>query len=209
MALFRAAANTHNTSTNSNTVTKPTGTLDGDVMVAIVYINDSTATITPPANWTLIDTINTTISGKMSTYYKVASSEGANYQWDFSVTNRNSAAIASFYQGLRGTIDAHGVQANGAGTNAIAPSITPTVTNSTLVFLCCQDTTATSTYTPPTGMTEVLDTGGVSAIEIAYSFQESAVATGTKTAVPTDTTDQNAAFLVALVPKSNGMIAFF
>lgn len=203
VAAYRSSDGTLNASSNSVTVTKPASTADGDIMLALIYVNDATATITPPTGWTIIDTINTTITAKETLYWKRADSEGASYIFNFSVTTRNRGSIHSF-TGVANSLpyNAHSVQGNDSGTNAIAPTITSVVDNSLIVFLCGQDSALTSTYTPPSGMTERYDSGGASAQEVADVILATAGATGTKTATPTDTTDQNAGFLVALTPQA-------
>jgi hypothetical protein len=198
---YRSSMESFNASSNSIVVSKPPDTVDGDVMLALVYINDVTATITPPAGWTVIDTINTTISAVMATYYKVASSEGASYTWSFDKTQRNRASISSFI-GVNKTnmINQHGVQGNAASTGCIAPSITTTTGNCMIVFMGAVDDSAVGTFTAATGMTEVLDSSGVAPHEHAYVIQVSAGVSGTKTAV-LSTALLNAGFLIALTPS--------
>lgn len=74
--------------TNS-TLNKPTGTVDGDFLLAALYVEAEALAITPPAGWALLTADNNTGAGdfKVQTYYKVASGEGASWQWTHSSTN--------------------------------------------------------------------------------------------------------------------------
>lgn len=64
------------------TVTKPTGTTDGDLLITILNSNNGT-TITTLTGWTLLDSTSDNDAGQMSVYWKIASSEGADYTWAF------------------------------------------------------------------------------------------------------------------------------
>lgn len=72
---FPGASN--NTSTCE--IAKPTGTLDGHVMIAIIQTGGA-INITAPGGWTAVDEYDhTTANLTNGLYYKVASSEGASY----------------------------------------------------------------------------------------------------------------------------------
>lgn len=199
MAAYRSANTTLNLSSNSVQVTVPTGTVNGDLLLALIYFNDSTVNITAPAGWTIVDSINTTITAKAILYSRIALSEPANYTWNFDLTARNHGLMTA-YSGANtvSPINAHGVQGNDLGSNCIAPSITTVVDNCLLVFLGQMDSSLSTTWTAPAGMTERFDANEVSSSEVADVVLASAGASGTKTATPSDSTDQNAGFLVAL-----------
>ncbi len=82
---FRAAASSAAAS-GALTINKPTGTVQGDVMVASISVRPNTATITAPSGWTLVrrlDNTNTT-ANSLAVYYKVAgSSEPDELRVDF------------------------------------------------------------------------------------------------------------------------------
>ena len=46
------AANVASSGTGTLTLTKPTGTVDGHLMVTLLWIDRTTSTLTPPAGWT-------------------------------------------------------------------------------------------------------------------------------------------------------------
>lgn len=74
------------------TITKPTGTADGDLM--IMHIIRSDTTVATPSGWTLKDSDTTASNGYTYLFYKVASSEGASYSV-LTLGGGNVAAIGS------------------------------------------------------------------------------------------------------------------
>lgn len=102
---------TNATAQTSITVTKPTGTVSGDVLIGYVTHKDPGLTITPPAGWTTLysgtpaagfggstDSVHQVWIG-----YKVAGgSEGANYQWTFAAS-KYPVAIVTCYSGVDNT----------------------------------------------------------------------------------------------------------
>src|SRR4051794_40587514 len=92
---FRASAtNSVNTAT-SLTITKPTGVVANDVLVAAISARGGTGTtITAPAGWTLIRRDDSATVLAMATYSKVAgASEPASYQWTFGGSIRAAGGI--------------------------------------------------------------------------------------------------------------------
>lgn len=77
---YRAITTMTDQVTASIVVTKPNGTRDGDLLFFAVAEAVDTYTITPPGGWTPVS--NVAISGgRVRTYFRVASGEGANYTW--------------------------------------------------------------------------------------------------------------------------------
>ncbi len=74
----------------SLSIVKPTGTIDGDVMVAFVMSVGSAPT-TVPSGWSQVQQNSNSTSFYLTTYVKVASSEGSSYTW--ALTGSNSMAI--------------------------------------------------------------------------------------------------------------------
>ena len=196
---FRAAETALSASANTVTVTKPTGTVDNDIMIAIAYVNDATATITAPSGWTLAETNNSPMTAKASLYYKKASSEGASYQFDFSATTRVRATIATFTgQDTTTPVGDTTAKGNASGDGSTpADSVTSTVDNSVIVYGAIMDAATDTSWLPPTDYTEAIDTGGEASTTFAYATKASAGATGTITATHS-TPATNAAFLAVL-----------
>jgi hypothetical protein len=68
----------NNTSTCN--IAKPTGTVNDDVMIALLQ-SGSGISQTEPAGWTLIGTVDNGSNMKSWAWYKVASGEGSSYSW--------------------------------------------------------------------------------------------------------------------------------
>ena len=90
------AINPATTSANSLTVNKPTGTLDGHLMIMIVSCS-AAQTLTTPTGWTLVQGPFDSGSGVRSYLFKkVAASEGTNYTLTFVNSEACSVSIATF-----------------------------------------------------------------------------------------------------------------
>jgi len=201
---FRAAASAANSSyaATSVTVSKPTGTVEGDVMIAALGW-DANGSITAPSGWTLIRSTLYDVDNNVAAWYKVAgASEPADYTWSQPGNDDFSVGIATYYNVNTGNpINIENAQTNTTSSNVVAPSITTTAANTMLVFIGSIDhNNVGNTWTPPSGMTERVDqTNTWTSIEIADVVQASAGSTGTKTAVTTDTR-ANVGHLIALNP---------
>lgn len=167
------------------TIGKPTGTADGDLLVAAIIV-DSADTVTAPAGWNLIATTLYSASAKHTkTYWKVASSEGASWDWTIGASVGNNGWVGA-YTGCKITnVAAELVSSsnpNQAGvTNVVASAVTTTAVNSLLigVWFCAG---ARTWNTVPADMTNESTASGPSTL-IADSVQAEVGSSGTKTAV--------------------------
>ena len=133
---FRAAAvQTPSGNGTSTVVNKPTGTLDDDIMIANIYVEDDVA-VTAPTGWTLIANLDhPTSTFDIHVYWKRAASEGANYTWTHNNTWRNGM-ISSFIGCITtgDPQDATATNANGTASPEVAAAIT-TVTNDAMAVI--------------------------------------------------------------------------
>ncbi|HSE44759.1 MAG TPA: discoidin domain-containing protein, partial [Gemmatimonadales bacterium] len=99
--LYRSSSvqmNVAGTNQNSITVTKPSATAEGDVMIAVT--TQPSTTTTPPSGWTLLGSFTEAGNQEANVYRKIAgSSEPANYTWTFGSSSTCGVAIASFLGG--------------------------------------------------------------------------------------------------------------
>lgn len=165
---YRASSGNGNSSATSITVTKPTGTLDGDLLVVGIY-TESPNGITPPAGWTLA--VSHAHSGgnfSLFVFWKIASSEGAS--WVFSHTTGTNAWITSTcgaYSGALGTNDTRvDVYGSSEGTSAVlndqtAPSVTPAASGTLLVQFSTSIEGGTTTLATGAARNWRRDDGGV------------------------------------------------
>lgn len=168
---FRAAADAESGAASSVTVTKPTGTASGELMVAIVNWNTN-GTITPPSGWTEKNTVTAFSGGTTGLYYKVAGgSEPADYTWSFSNGNqRVSAAIATF-SGSYATDPQEGAYSE--NENAIdfyGWEITTTQDCAIVVYLSAYDEPFGDTWSAPSGWTIATANDGSGNCVIGYKY---------------------------------------
>lgn len=186
-SLFRAASYGSTNSGTSLTLNVPAGTVNADVMLAIITVSGgSGSTITTPAGWTLVRRDDNSTSLSTLVYSKVASSEPASYAWSFNGASLFSAGGIVSYSGIDTTnpIDVSGVPTiSGVSSTAVIAASANTTSANVIVVAYGAGTNGAYTSTPPTGMTERVDTnnGGSRNLTIADVSQAAAGATGTKT----------------------------
>lgn len=187
---FRSAASAAS-NTGSLSVSRPSGTAANDVMIAAVGVRPSTATIAAPAGWTLVRRTDNNNGGtnSLAVFHRLASAgEPSSYVWNVSGATEAVGGIQSF-TGVdpANPIDVESGQATAISLAHATPSVTTTVANAMVVTA---HTFATSTtWTPPSGMTEAFDvqyqpvaTNLGQSIEGNYAVQAAAAATGAKSA---------------------------
>src|SRR5207249_1267734 len=200
-------------SATSLNLSRPSGTLANDVMVASITAHDGSSvipTITAPAGWTLI--VNTTSNGQnlaVSTYWKVAGTTFADpgpYTFTVSPSSRIAGGISAYFN-----VDTtNPINASGAASSS-TPSITTTVYNTMLVG--CFGRSDNKAVGAPAGMTERFNvesssSGGTTtdaSSESADALQGSPGASGSKatqSGAPNTSTAQISQ-LIALVPASS------
>lgn len=184
---FRADNQTAPGVRSTLTISKPAGAIDNDLLVAAIVVDsNTTAAITAPAGWALIqDTLFNASAKHYSTFWKIAASEGASWDWLIE-SALNCGGWVGAYTGCKTTnVAAELVKSsnpNQAGvTNCVATAVTTAGLNSLLVGVWAA--AGTRTFTPPGDMTEQYDAGGGPSHMIADSVQAAIGTTGTKTAV--------------------------
>lgn len=129
-----------NASGGDLTVTKPTGTADGDLIVIAAYFEPDTTTISLTGGFSTGREQVNTGAFKLQVFWKIAASEPASYTLSNSTAgNQWRAAVGAAYTSGTGSgerVDIAGSsQADGvAGTSQTAPSVTTTGTNRLLVY---------------------------------------------------------------------------
>lgn len=134
IALRAYSVASHGSAPSSLNVTKPTGVVDGDVMVAFVTISGDKTISVVPTGWNTIGSQTTgTATGDVTTaaYWRRASGEGASYTWEFSAGVDCAIAILAY----------SGVLASGSPINTSNYNI---ITGSTLTPACPSVTPSTA-----------------------------------------------------------------
>ena len=135
-------------------VTKPTGTVDGDILFCwIGWYKTSAVTIdSVPSGWNLLGEYLTN-SDKYALYYKVASGEPASWVWSFTTTTKVRAVCSCYTGGDFDPVNPIDVVSNTAyrTSDAIcrAASMTVTSPNSPLVFWGGVYSTSSKTFMKP------------------------------------------------------------
>jgi hypothetical protein len=140
------------------TVSKPAGVVDGDVLVASVVISGDKTIVAGPSGWSLLDsqvTGSATGDCRHAVYYRVASSEGSSYVWDFSGGADCAAAILAYIGASSSPVDVSASRLmTGSTTDHTAPSVT---TSSDTVAVVAYGTNpffnGDTTFTTPSGLT--------------------------------------------------------
>jgi hypothetical protein len=206
MALTVRTPTGDSVSGSSITVTKPSGTVDDDVLYACVVFPADAATIgavTDPAGWTRlasspVDSTTGFPGHSAILLRKVAASEGASYTWTWGSTFKVSAIVVAIEGADTATPEdaiASGVSAT-ATTAHVAPTISPSETSSLLLCWFTGNNPGagiTASYSAASGMTEqrdqpAADGGFNDGPYLAVNSQQLSVsgATGTRTATSTE-----------------------
>jgi hypothetical protein len=203
---FVGSANGENGSGSSSlSIAKPTGVVEGGVMVATVTAA-GTGSITAPSGWTVIKNVAGTALRQV-TYYKVAgASEAASYSWSLGSSRAASGGIVD-YSGVNQTVPVDATaSASGESGNAAAPSVTTSAAND-LILVAASFTTAT-TVTPDAATTERIDVkSGSNTSFVADFVQAGAGATATMTATPAVTSSAWLAQTIALRDASQAVLS--
>src|SRR5437773_4670538 len=183
---------------NTLTINMPTGVLQNDVMIASIAVGPSTVTITPPAGWGLVKRMDQAsgTSNSLAVYSKLAGlGEAGSYDWTFSAGHTGAAGGIMAFSGADPVIEKEDGQSDtGSVTSHATPSVAPAFANTMVVT--SYGIGATSTWTPPPGMTEKVDLqGGSQALEVSY-VPQAAAASVSKTATSSSAGYGNAHILV-------------
>ena len=188
------------TRTNA-TIAKPTGVVDGDFLLAGIYVEGDIA-VTAPSGWTLIANVDhVTVAMDLWLYYKRASGEGASWLWTHS-----SAPSSGWVWRLTGVVASgdpenatRSVNDQGGSATVTWNSITTATDGALVIALCSQYDTA-GRFSGST-LTERLD---MDDLFVSADVQATAGATGNKTATSSESASYQSAVLLALKPAAAG-----
>src|SRR5439155_6626329 len=129
-------------------VYRPPGTVDNDVMIAIVSVSPKKG-ITAPAGWTLIASLSNGTAVTTAAYWKVAASgDPASWSWTWGGNTSTEGIILSYTSvDTASPIDAFASGTDASGTSHTAPSVTTTSANDLVITAYGLD--ALATWTPP------------------------------------------------------------
>jgi hypothetical protein len=194
------------------TVDKPTGTTDNDLMFTLVARENSTENPTPPSGWTKLASAFPS-NRKFWLYYKVASSEGSDYTWTWTI-NRDIGIMIATYRGGFDPSDPIDYDPPDNDTYVVnnttirASSIDVAADNSVLIFAGGCDHSSAVSFTPPTSFIEDAEDGETSGtadyhMTMTHYNGASAGATGNIDGTLSVSSITKQAFLVSLNPLPN------
>lgn len=186
MTIAAASSSSATASNTDPTVTKPSGTADGDFLVAFAWSTPEGPAVGAPSGWALAGE-TTGPAGYGRVWTRTAAGEPAS--WTF--TGGSSSASHVHVVRVAGSSGALEVAptwtSTGTGeTTHTAPSVSPTGTSSLLLtsFFGIFDSTS-ATWTAPSGMTELVDVHDARWVASCTDAEvrSAAGATGTRAAV--------------------------
>jgi hypothetical protein len=136
--IYRAGASAGNSSGAGVSPGKPSGTVDGDLLRAVTYLETDTNTwASVPAGWTLGGSISNTGAFTIRVYWKVASGEPASWTWTPTTNAWRTVIVDAYSGGVSPSVDVVGAggQADAAlNTSQTAPSLTTIADNDLVAF---------------------------------------------------------------------------
>ena len=194
------------------TVTKPSGTVNGDILFCFIQWYAATTIDFVPSGWTLLGQYITN-TDRYALYYKVASGEGASWVWSFAATAKVRAVCSCYTGGDFKASDPIDVVSNTAyrtsDTICRAASMTVAFPNSPLVFFGSVYHTTAKTFTKPSvptsGWVEDDDAGSTTPdfwTEVCSFLWSGSGATGNMDATLSAADIEKHAFAVALKPSA-------
>lgn len=137
---FRSASGTDGGTANSLVLNKPSGVVNNDALLAMIYIETAAGDPPPgfsvPSGWFLIASGIANSSFWFGVYSKVASSEGASWTWSWTTAAYCSGHVAAF-SGAWSVSPFHAASLGTAttGSTVTYPSVTTSVANCIIVGL--------------------------------------------------------------------------
>ena len=183
-------------------VTKPTGTADGDLLVAFVSGEDDAGVLSPPGGWTQIFQIDNPGNFVSGAWFRMASGEPASFTFTSTVSHAMNAGVLR-YSGADAANPIDVSAAVAAFGNPTAPSVTTTVADTVVLRVGTLENATVSDIDYPAGTTGRVefDVASGQVTGVADTLQASAGATGT--AAFTGTADDYVAATIAIAPGAS------
>jgi hypothetical protein len=164
------------------TINKPTGTVEGDFMIAHIQQAYNSSVGSTPSGWTRLgyDVYRSSKGDYWISvvYYKEAgSSEGASYTFSGNYLATISSGVISTFRGVQAIGNSD--HTDSAGSSYTAPSITIQEANNWAI--CTVAISSNYSFTQPSGYTELVEIGDYMNIETSYKQWTSSGATGNQT----------------------------
>jgi hypothetical protein len=173
------------------TINVPSGTADGDLLIAVLTAPAGGTTWTTPSGWT----VGITASQGRTVFYKTASSEPASYTFTSSTSVTNQGYILTYRNARFGV----GGSVGSLASPAVASAITTTVNNA-IVFDVVAVGAVSITFSTPTGYTALVSNSDTTSPSSAIFYTTQVVAGSTGTVSSTPSSGSARAYLFAIYP---------
>lgn len=182
----------------SVTINKPTGTIDGDLMIAFLNAAGASGsnTFATLSGWNLAASEVDGGGIRLNVQYKYASSEGASYTFTGASTTTTYGYIVTYRNAL---FDTAGIPNATLVQNPVAAAITVAANNSLLIDYITSES-ASITYTTPAGFTN-LDSDSDATIPSSALFSKSVNAGSSGTVSNTASGGVSTSVLLSIAPN--------
>lgn len=184
------------------TISKPSGVADGDILIALIYL-EAPKTVTAPSGWATVHTkISVDTDHDHHVFWKRASSEGASWQWTWTGSTWRLGYVAA-YSGCIASGDPFSVAASTnsatSGQTLTHNTITTGHADTLILGIGSHWNAAAGSWSNSSSMTERIDANNMMLMDVA---QAGAGATGSKTSATSSITESWGATLAALRPPA-------
>lgn len=186
--------------TSGAAVAVPTGTAAGQVVLVFIYVESGNGTISGPAGFTQKASIDGTNHDLEIWWKRCTGTDSGTYAFTWS-GNPWREAVAVRFSGCITTGDPFDVTSTNTGTGGTTPAVSATTTVADTLKVWAATNFNGGAWTPPSGWTERVDTGG--GIGAATLAQAAAGATGSVTGSSAGGAAVSLAFLGALKPPAS------
>jgi hypothetical protein len=155
---FRSAAHNESGSGSSSlAISKPSGTANGDFLIAFIVISGDGSISAAPSGWALVDSQSTgsaTGDCRHAVYTKTASSEPSSWTWTFSGSVDNAGAVLA-YTGVTSLNTSGFTKMSSSTVSLLAESVTPTAVDCLIISAYGVNPVYDGdlTFTTPSGLT--------------------------------------------------------
>jgi cellulose synthase/poly-beta-1,6-N-acetylglucosamine synthase-like glycosyltransferase len=155
-------------------INTPANTVQNDFMIASMAYTQG-VTVTPPSGWSTTSTFCNGTAMCLSSYHLVAgASIQSSYTWTIGTSTSRAIGTISSYRNVNPTtpVETYYSSSPVSGTQHATSSCCSTAYDNALIYavFAVAPTASTATWTPPTGMTERVDTA-IDASPVFYSLE--------------------------------------
>ena len=201
---------------DATVVTKPTGTVDGDLLIVVLGSRSGTID-SVPSGWALVDSQDTAPGSNIIAYayWKVASSEGTDWTWGWTTSSTTRLWSAFRFDGAVAAVpSAHAANfIENDSTPSWSNTITPPIPDSILLMaIYDRDSTGAGVgsyaiaTSDPTWTERVDVQDGIHAMAAATGPRTAVTATGNSSATLVGTTNDSICFLMAIAPRVDATV---